>query len=169
MKIIEAMKKIKANKAKIVDLQEKIKANSANLNFETPLYENPQAKIAEWAQSAEDTGQENIRLLVAIQRTNLATPVTIELGGKQVSKNIAEWVWRRRDYAKVDLGTWSMMTDRNLKEGQAQSSVGTVVDVKIVRHYNPQIRDDKKAMYSGEPSAIDAALEVTNAVTDLLE
>jgi len=169
MKIIEAMKKIKANKEKIVDLQEKIKGNSANLSFETPLYPDPKEKITGWAQAAEDIGQENIRLLVAIQRTNLATQVTIELGGVSVTKNIAEWVWRRRDYAKVDLGTWSMMTDRNLKEGQAQSSVGTPLEVKIVRHYDPTLRDTKKALYAGEPHQIDSALEVVNATTDLME
>lgn len=170
MKIIEAMKKVKANKEKIADLQSKIAQNSANLSFETPLYgTDTDTKIRGWLQSVEDIGQENIRLLVAIQRTNLATAVTIELGEKPVTKNIAEWVWRRREYAKLDLETWSKLTDRNLKEGTGTSSVGTPLEIKLVRHYDPELRDSRKAMYLAEPHAIDAALEVVNATTDLIE
>lgn len=168
MKIIEAMKKIKANKEKIADLQQKIMANSANLSFETPLYPDIDEKINSWAQSCEDIGQENIKLLVAIQRTNLSTQVTIELGGKQVTKNISEWVWRRREYAKIDLDTWSRMTDRNLKEGVSQTSVGTPLEVKIVRHYDPSLRDEKRNLYSSEPHVIDGALEIVNATTELI-
>lgn len=168
MKIIEAMKKIKSNKEKITDLQSKIAANSANLSFETPMYPETKDKISGWAQACEDIGQENIGLLVSIQRTNLATPVTIDLGGKQVTKNIAEWVWRRREYAALDHATWSKMTDRNLKEGVSQTSVGTQLEVKIIRHYDPTIRDERRAVYASEAHLIDAALEVVNATTDLI-
>jgi hypothetical protein len=170
MKIIEAMKRIKANKAKIVDLNAKIAGVSAHLSHETPLYGAETGdKINEWAQSCEDTAQENIRLLVAIARTNMATSVTVRLGGKEVTKKIAEWVWRRREYAAVDLGTWQKMTDRNLREGTIASSTGVPMEVKIVRNYNPEKRDKKIAEYQGEPHEIDAALEVVNAVTELIE
>lgn len=168
MKIVEAMKKIKANKEKIADLQAKIAANSANLSFETPLYEAPKAKIAEWAQSCHDLSKDNCSLLVAIARTNLQTMVTIELGGVQVTKPIAEWIWRRREYAALDLKTWSSMTDRGLKEGTGNSSVGTEIKVTIQRHYDPELRDKKVAMFKGEAREIDSALEVVNAVTDLI-
>lgn len=170
MKIIEAMKRVKQNKEKIVDLQKQIGLFCANLNFETMTYgaETPN-KIREWLQACDDTTQENIRLLVAIQRTNNVTPVTISLAEKSVTKTIAEWVWRRREYAKVDLQTWSMLTDRNLKEGMGNNSSGTPVEVKIVRHFDPVRRDKMVAMYKSEPHEIDAALEVVNAVTDLVE
>lgn len=170
MKIIEAMKKIKANKEKIADLQQKISSNSANLSLETPLYGTETSnKIKEWAQSCEDIGQDNIKLLVAIAKTNLVTSVTIELGEKKVTKTIAEWVWRRREYANIDLSTWSKMTDRNLKEGQANFSIGQTTPVTLIRHYDPVLRDAKTLMYKSEPRAIDAALEVVNAITDLVE
>lgn len=170
MKIIEAMKRVKANKEKIADLQGKIGQFCANLNFESPTYgaETPN-KIREWLQSCNDLTQENIRLLCAIQRTNITTMVNITLGDRVVTKSIAEWVWRRREYAIVDLKTWQQLTDRNLKEGVGQNSSGTPVEVKLVRHFDPAQRDRKVAEFKSEPHEIDAALEVTNAVTDLVE
>jgi hypothetical protein len=170
MKIIEAMKRVKANKEKVADLQRKIGSVSANLSHETPLYgaETP-AKIVEWLQSCNDTSQENIRLLCAIQRTNLATKVTIKLGDKDVTKSISEWVWRRREYAGVDLATWATLTDRNLREGQLPQSTGAPQLITIVRHYDPIRRDKMMDLYRTEPHEIDAALEVVNATTELME
>jgi len=170
VKIIEAMKRVKQNKEKIADLQGKIGQFCANLNFETPTYgADTTAKITEWLQACNDVTQENVRLLCAIQRTNITTDVTITLGEKPVTKTIAEWVWRRREYAALDLKTWRMLTDRNLKEGMGQNSSGTPVEVKLIRHFDPVRRDKMTAMFQAEPHEIDAALEVVNAVTDLVE
>jgi len=170
MKIIEAMKRVKANKEKVSDLQTRIGQVSANLTIETPLYGDQTAtKIREWLQSCEDISQENVRLLCAVQRTNLATTVKIELGGKVVEKSIAEWVWRRREYAAIDLATWQRLTDRNLKEGQGNSSTGVPVDIRIQRHYDPSARDGRLELYRSEPHQIDAALEIVNATTELIE
>jgi hypothetical protein len=161
---------VKPNKEKASDLQAKIAAVCANLSHETPVYGTETAKkVAEWAQSCDDISQENIRLLTAIQRTNLATNASIEVGGKSVTKTIAEWVWRRREYAAADFNTWSKLTDRGLKEGFMQSSTGTPAEIKIQRHYDPIKRDEMLAMYRAEPHLIDAALEVVNATTELLQ
>lgn len=169
MKIIEAMKKVKLNKEKITDLQNKISSVCANLSFETPVYGSETGtKIKEWLQSCQDLAQENVKLLTAISRTNLATSVTIEVGGKNVTKTIAEWVWRRREYAKLDLLTFSKLTDRGLKEGASSTSTGVQLEIKLVRHYDPQYRDSAMAMYQAEPHQIDGALEVINAVTDIV-
>jgi hypothetical protein len=169
MKLIEAMKKIKENKEKIVDLQKKISENCAHLNIETPLYPDAEQKVTSWAQSCEDLNQENIHLLTSIQRTNLQTQVSIVLGEKTVTKCIAEWVWRRREYAAIDYNTYMKMTDRGLSEGKGRSSTGVDLDLKIVRKYNPETRDKKIAMFKSEPHMIDAKLEVINAITDLIE
>lgn len=164
------MKRVKMNKEKIADLQGKIAANCANLEHETPVYGAETGnKIKEWLQACTDLSQENVRLLIAIQRTNLQTPVTVELGGKSVTKTIAEWVWRRREYAKLDLDTWSKLTDRNLKEGLVNSSTGQPFALKLVRHYDPALKDTKMSVYKDEPHLIDGALEIVNAVTDLIE
>lgn len=172
MKVIQAMKQVKANKDQIADLQAKIAQHCANLSFETPVYgsETPK-KIAGWIQSCRDLSRDNIKLLTAIARTNLETMVTINLGGKDVTKTIAEWVWRRREYAKLDGDIFRRLTDRGLKEGQLPSSVpgGAAIEAKIVRHYDPEQRDIMLAMYQSEPSKIDAELEVINAITDLVE
>lgn len=170
MKIIEAMKRVKSNKEKIADLQKQIGQFCANLNFESPTYGIETAnKVAEWLQGCDDLSKQNAKLLVAIQRTNLATPVTITLGEHSVTKSIAEWVWRRREYAALDLKTWMQLTDRNLKEGTGVNSSGTPVEIKLIRHYDPVRRDKMVAMYKSEPHEIDSALEVINAVTELVE
>jgi len=170
MKIIEAMKRVKANKEKIQDLQTRISQVSANLSYETPVYgTDTPAKIKEWAQSCEDTAQDNVKLLTAISRTNLQATATIVLGGVSVTKTLAEWIWRRREYAALDFKTWQGMTDRGLKEGKGGSSTGIEIEIKIVRHYDPKLRDEKLAMYRSEAHEIDSTLEVINAVTDLVE
>lgn len=169
MKIIEAMKRVKANKEKIADLQKKISECSAHLSFETPVYPDQKGKIDEWLQSCLDTARDNIDLLTRIAKTNMATQVTIQLGDKAVTKPISEWVWRRREYAQIDLHTYQKLTDRGLKEGKLPTSTGLAQDVTIKRYYDPEQRDRKLAEFSREPHEIDAALEVTNAVTDLVE
>ncbi len=170
MKIIEAMKRVKINKEKIADLQNKIAGVSANLSIETPVYGTETSeKIKEWLQACNDLAQDNVNLLVAIARTNLKTQVPITIGEKTVTKSIAEWIWRRREYAAMDLNTWSKLSDRNLKEGMVQSSTGIPMEVKIVRHYDPSTRDKMVSMFRAEPHEIDSALEVVNAVTDLID
>ena len=170
MKIIEAMKRVKANKEKVADLNQKLAAICANLSHESPLYGTETGnKVKEWLQSCVDISQENVRLLCAIQRTNLATRVSVELGGQSVSKTIAEWVWRRREYAAADQKTYTVLTDRGLKEGMVQTSTGQPMELKIVRHYDPVARDTAMAIYRSEPHLVDAALEIVNATTDLIE
>lgn len=169
MKIIEAMKKIKDQQVKAADIRSKIQVYCADLSFETPLYADQKQQVAEWLQAHEDILKEILRLRVAIQRTNLATSVTIELGGKQVTKSIAEWVHRRRDLAALAKDAWQKLTDRGLKEGTAKNSTGQDIEIKLRRYYDPKERDAKVELYRSEPSIIDATLEVTNAVTDVVE
>lgn len=169
MKIIEALKKIKMLQQKAEDLRDKIGAHSADLDFETPLYADQRKQVAEWMQAHSDILKEILRLRVAIQRTNLATLVTITLGGKDVTKPIAEWIHRRRDLAECERLAWGRLTDRNLKEGTIQQSTGQAREVKIRRYFDPVERDNKLDLYRTEPQVIDATLEVTNAITDLIE
>lgn len=169
MKLIEAMKKVKGNREKIADLQAKIANNSAHLSHETSAYDDPKKKVNEWAQVCDDLSKESVNLLTRISKTNLETQVTIEIGGKTVTKSIAEWIWRRREFADVDLKTWRSMGDRGLKEGQMQSSTGQPIDVKIVRNYDIELRDKKMDEYSSESREIDSALEIANAITDLVD
>ncbi len=170
MKIVEGLKKIKANREKVKDLQQKIAGHCANYSHEVPVYgADAKAKISEWLQSIADTNQESVKLLCAIQKTNLQTPVTITLGGNDVTKTIAEWVWRRREYAVIDLQAWQLLTDRNLKEGHYTASTGQSTPVTVTRHYEPVKRDEMQAMYRSEPHLINATLEIVNAVTDLVE
>ena len=171
MKLIEAMKKLKDLNVKAEDLRKKVSLNCADLSIETPLYGADQkSTVNGWIQAHSDLMHEILKLRVAIQRTNLATQVPIMIGGKSITKSIAEWIHRRRDLAKLDMDMWSKLGDRGLKEQNLQTAAGgPVTEVRIRRYYDPAQRDAKVELYRSEPSTIDATLEVSNAVTDLIE
>lgn len=170
MKLIQAMKKLKDLNAKAEDIRVKVAQYCADLTIETPMYADQRGKVSEWIQAHGDILKEILSLRVAIQRTNLATSVTIELDGKQVTKSVAEWIHRRRDLAKLDLEIWNKLGDRNLKEQNIQTGPGQpITEVRIRRYFDPVERDRKREIYRTEPSVIDATLEVVNATTDLLE
>lgn len=169
MKLIEALKQMKELQRKASDLRTNINRHCAISTLETPLYPDQKKKMDSWLQSHGDLVKEILRLRVAVQRTNLETEVTIELGGKLVTKTIAEWIHRRRDLAGLELQAWRKLTDRNIQEGQAPGPGGNVVEVKIVRFYDPEERDRKVDLYDSEPALIDGKLEIANAVTDLIE
>jgi hypothetical protein len=170
MKIIEAMKRIKLLHEKAADLREKVGRYCADMDFETPTYENQKAQVDEWIQSHSDTLREIARLRVCLSGTNLRTIVAIELGGVQVTKSLTEWIQRRKDLSKLDLELWSKLGDRNIKEqAKFEQSSGVVKEIRIRRYYDPKQRDAKMALYKQEPSVIDSSLEVVNAVTDLVE
>lgn len=170
MKLIEALKKIKELQQKASDYRALVRDNCAIDNISTPRYGPEQAtKITEFIQGHGDLLKEILRLRIGIQRTNLVTPVIVNLGGKDVSKTIAEWIHRRRDLATAEKNMQEMLSDRGLKEGFMQNASGDQVKVEITRFYDPLKRDEKIIELTGEPRAIDAALEIANAVTDLIE
>jgi len=169
MKIIEGLKKIKDLKRKADDLKAKVRTHSAYLNIETPVYTDQKDQVSEWLQAHKDIIAEILKLRIAIQTTNISTLVAIDMpNGKSVEHSIAEWIHRRRDLAEEERKAWAGLTDRNLKEGTITQSTDQKVDVKIVRCYEPKVRDVKLEEYISEPSIIDSRLEVVNAVTDLL-
>lgn len=170
MMIIEGMKKIKELQIKAEDLRKKIGTYCADQSHETPTYGTEQkAKINEWLQGHSDVTKEILKLRINIQRTNLATSVDIELGGKIVTKSIAEWIHRRKDLSGLELSAWGQLGDRGLKEGTIKSSTGELQEVKIRRYYDPSDRDKNIELYRTEPGVIDRTLEVVNAITKLLE
>ena len=170
MKLIQAMKRIKDLVRKAEDLRIKIRDHSADLNIETPAYSNQGQQVQEWLQAHHDTVKEIERLRIAIQRTNLQTPVTIEVGGVTVTKLLAAWIHRRRDLAKLEQGAWGELTDRKLKEQNIQTSPnGPITEVRIRRYFDPKERDRNLELYRSEPGIIDGHLEIVNAVTDLIE
>jgi len=169
MKIIEALKKIKDLQKKAEDLTDKIGNHSAYSSIESPVYEDQKAQIKDWLQAHHDIMAEILGLRIAIQKTNLAIKVTIEIDGRNVTKTIAEWIHRRRGLALLEKGAWQSLTDRNIKEGVVRGPSDDPVHIKLIRCYEPEERDRMVSLYDGEPSLIDAKLEIVNAVTDLLE
>lgn len=170
MKIIEALKQEKDLARKVSDLKDKVAKNCAISTVETETYSDQREQVGSWLQSIHDVLKERERLRLAIQRTNLATDVTIEIGGATVTKSIAAWIHRRRDLSRFECEAWQALTDRNIREGQTQGPSGaTVIDIKIKRFYDPLERDKNVELFTTEPTLIDARLEIVNAVTDLIE
>lgn len=175
MKIIEALKKTKDLQRKADDIRKKIADNCADLDAEQPAYGTPEAQtkqIAEWLQAHSDILKEIESLRLAIQKTNLAVEIPVEVvDGKRVTKSIAAWIHRRKDLAKTEAQAWSVLTNRNLR-AQSYRATPTAEDVKIAnvrKYYNQAERDKKVEEFTSEPSRIDAALEIANAVTDLIQ
>lgn len=171
MKLIEGLKEIKRLNEKLDDLLDKVSKNCAHSSIEKPEYGDKQRqKIDEWMQSYHDTVKRILALRTAIQTTNLATEVTIELGGKQVTKTIAEWIHRRRDLAHQDFRLYTVLNSKGVKTGRmpATHKDGEPIEVTAVTYYDPVYRDAMREHYHNEPSLIDAKLEIVNAVTDVL-
>ena len=170
MKLIQAMKQLKDLKAKAEDLRKKVQQYCADLSTETPVYPDQKKQVREWIQAHHDILKEILRLRVAIQRTNLATQVSIELDGRHVTKSIAEWIHRRKDLSNLDMQIWAVLGDGNRKEGNIQLAPGAQpLQITIRRYWDQQERDKSIELYRSEPSVIDGTLEIVNATTDLLE
>lgn len=171
MKIIEALKKIKDLKRKADDIKIKISQYCADLDCETPVYPDQKRQIAEWLQSHSDIIKEILHLRVSVQRTNVNTMVSIDLGKKSVTKSIAEWIHRRKDLAVEEMNAWSKLKEKHesdtFKTRMTPNSPEIIVKRRL--YFDPIERDNKIEEYRNEPHAIDATLEVINAVTDLIE
>jgi hypothetical protein len=171
MKLIEALKKIKDLKRKADDIQAKVAGNCAMLDCETAPYPDTKRQVSEWLQAHSDIIKEILHLKVSIARTNLATQVSIELGGKHVKKCITEWIERRKELAKMQESCWKGLTSRGLEDEYKRKMTqnSPELTVKRVLFFDPVERDIKVELYRSEPSVIDSTLEVVNCVTDLIE
>lgn len=170
MKLIEALKKKAELLKKAEDLRKLIALNCALSSIETPKYDNQRTQVDGWLQAHTDILKEWLRLSIAIQRTNLVTQVEVEVkDGQTVSNTIAEWIHRRHTLCNLDRSAWQGLTDRNIREGKGAGPSGTEMDIRIVRFYSPDQRDKRLANTTAEPSRIDAALEIVNALTDLVD
>ena len=171
MKIIEALKSIKDLQRKSDDIIGKIAEHCADLDCEASVYPDQKRQVQEWLQSHSDIVKQILHLRTSIQRTNLATKVSIELGGKHVEKSIAEWIHRRKDLAKMEELAWKKLTEKGLnneyKTNLTPKSPDTIVKRRL--YFDASERDQKIELFRAEPSKIDSTLEVINAVTDLME
>ena len=170
MKIIEGLKQIKDLQRKASDIRAKIRECAAKMSFETSKYENQREKVAGWLQSHHDLVLEIERLRERISKTNVLTTVTIDLCDKSITKTIHSWISRRRDLSALDLSAWQQLSDMGLKDQAVRSpSTTEVVEFKVVRFFDPSLRDKKIDALKSEISIIDAKLEIVNATTDLLD
>jgi hypothetical protein len=169
--IVGAMKLRKRLAEKVADLEQKIAHNHAHLENTEPMYKEQEKVISSWIQARHDCIRTMGDLSIAIQKTNLQTNVEIVLGGKSITKSIAQWVLRRRELAPLDLRAYAVLNDRGLREVPVQDpSDKTKVNViKVKRYYDPATRDKMIDLFTHEPSRIDAALETANATTEIVD
>lgn len=168
MKVIEALKKVKYNRKKAEDLVQKIRRNAAHLESEGSAYKDARASIEGWVQSIRDTNKETTLLMARIQRTNLATMVPVTIDGKEVYKSVAEWIVRRRETLDVDRMMFEAMTKNGLTNKTYKEDGELKID-PVVLNFDSEARDKQLAILQEEPYLIDSALEISNAVTDLLD
>jgi hypothetical protein len=169
MKIIEGLKKIKDLQRKASDLRDKIAANCAQMSFESEKYDNQFGKVDGWLQAHHDIIMEIECLRERIAKTNLEIKVTIDLFGNEVTKSIHNWISRKRDLIDLDIESWDLLTDRGLTDQKVRGSNGEILDFKVIRFYNLELRDKKIDQFKTEKLLIDAKLEIVNAITDLIE
>jgi hypothetical protein len=172
MKIIEAMKQVKLLDQRNEDLKQKVAKYCADLEAETPTYGTPEQQkqqVSAWLQSIHDSVIEATNLRMSINRTNMATMVTIEMGGNKITKSIFEWILRRRIYSKVEEAAWNVLTNKNLQVANIRNSSGDTTFTKVRLYFDAMERDKNVELYRSEPSIIDRNLEIVNATTDLLQ
>jgi hypothetical protein len=172
MKIIEALKKIKDLARKQDDIKSKIAEYCCDLDIETPTYPDQKRQISDWLQAHGDILKEMLHLKFSIQRTNTLTPVTITIDDRPVTKKISEWIFRRKELAKVQESAWRVLTTKNYPEAgyknkPTPNSPETIVKRRL--YFDPVERDKKIELYRSEPHIIDSTLEVINATTELIE
>lgn len=172
MKIIEALKTIRANQAKVHDLVVKVQKNSAIRSDQTSPYGDQRASTATvngWLDTIRQTLRENEVLTRRIHTTNNSVEITIVIGGIGITKTIDEWLTRRKSGVDFQTLAYQSLTDRSLKEEFVSQPDGTRVPLTIVRHYNPVQRDEMLEILAQEKSLIDSRLEIVNATTDLMD
>ena len=171
MTIVEALKTKKRLNKKLEDLRKKISDYSAHLDSEKPVYGADQkARVQGWVQAHGDLVTKIEELSIAIQKTNLATQVEIQLGGKPVKKSISQWILRRTSLAAHEQACHAALHDRNLRDTYVTAADGkTKLPVQVVRYFDPVERDRMVDVFRHEPSMIDQKLEVVNATTQLVD
>ena len=168
MKLIEALKKLKDFSRKFNDLRDKIATYCAVSSVATPAYPDQGNQVNRWMQSCRDIIKEMLRIRLAIQKTNLATDVTVVIDGKSITQSIAAWIHRRRDLSQAERSIYEVLTDKGIKEGPVTSPSGEKIDIKLIRYYDVAYKDEQMEILAEEPSLIDGRLEIANAITDLI-
>lgn len=172
MKIVQALKTIKANRMKIDDLIRKIRDNAARTSIQTSPYGDQETvikQVASWMDTVRSVIRENEILTNRLHRTNALTSVTMEIGNKSITKTIDEWIVRRKEGVSFETRMMQSLTDLGLREELVKQPDGSTIHVTIVRHFDPKQRDDRMSVLMDEVQIIDSTLEIVNATTDLVD
>lgn len=177
MKLIEGLKEVKHTLRKMEDLRKKIGTFCADLDCMQSSYGTPEEqrkKVSEWLQAHNDLALNLTSLKKSIQKTNLETQVPIKIGELTVSRSITEWVIRRREIVDLQIAAYNALSDRGLGE-RGLRAMGNLEESKKFQtarvrfYFDASERDKMMDLLKGEKESIDKTLEISNAVTTLLE
>ena len=175
MKLIEAMKNVKSTLRKMEDLRKKITKYCSDLDYMAPVYgsvDGQKKKITEWVQSHHDLALTLTTLKANIQKTNLATPVTIKIGDNNVIRPIAEWVIRRREIVDLEILAVSALQEISMNTPAhrlVSRDNDQIKNAKVRLYFIAEERDKQLDVLRGEKEMIDKALEIVNVNTELIE
>lgn len=171
MKIIEALKNLKTIEKRMEANCGKIAQYCSYISCETPVFETEQRQrqeVESLIQANGDLQKEYLRLKVAIERSNIETNVFVS--GKNYK--ISELITIRRG-----LGTFMRKTYESLNPGPSVNKITAVyrsgMDAtnppRIIQLYKETEKNERMKEIEELLASIDAALEITNATTDLVE
>jgi len=170
MKVVVALKELNLILKKMTTTDVRITEISAHLSNEVPRLGSEQAhmdKMKELTQSNLDLAERYLALKRALDKTNLATSVTIT--GKTYT--VTDLLNLRRKLGTPIIATFQSMNDEDARRrvGHATSSrVQGDAPITVVRYYDDDKRYEAIAEWQEFLGHIDGKLEVVNAVTDLI-
>ena len=173
MKIIEAMKELKLIEKKIVKNTEAIALYSSGFDVEKPAFETEakqRDEVQSLVQSNEDLLKRYAMLKAAIDKTNLVTTVSL-MGTDYTIHNLLVLKRKAGELLKktyMSLNTSSADMRKNALISGYNRGDNAKVPV-VIRYFDEKKRNEKLNNIDNFLSAIDARLEVVNAVTNLVD
>ena len=171
MKIIEALKNLKTIEKRIESNCQKITQYCSYISCETPVFETEERQrqeVQSLIQANGDLQKEYLRLKIAIERSNIETNVFI------LGKNykISELIAIRRGLGACMRKTYESLNPRLSMDKLSavyRSGMDATNPPRVIHLYKESEKNERLKEIEELLSSIDAALEITNATTDLAE
>lgn len=168
MKMIQALKTLKQLLIRVKNNERRLLTQCQQMSRE-PLPGDPKKEVATLHQGIRDTLREFERLSAMIQFSNASTYLTIDIpGGGEVRKTVSEWLSRRQRTLEIDAAVYQQLASK-LQSLHPDTIVveGDTVLNSPETNYDAEEYSVRRGNLEEERLAIDAALEIHNAVTDL--
>lgn len=170
MKIIEALKELPLIEKKVKKNNEKIREYSSFGSHVGPAFdtqEQQNKEVDSLIQSNKDLIYRYMKIKHSLNLTNLKTDVTIN--GQTCT--IADWIIWKQKTGQMFLSTYANLStsigESHIRIHQANLQDG--IQIGIVKCYSETFKNTNIDSIQDTIDKIDAALEMVNATTDLIE